>query len=65
MLMTRRYEEESDRLREVTYRAMTYIDTLRVLFRGQARRIIQLAKEVKILRAFLMVSGRHLYTVFL
>jgi hypothetical protein len=51
-----RYDEETDRLREVAYKALTIKDTLRTLFRGQPRKIMRLAREVKKLRAFLMVT---------
>jgi hypothetical protein len=40
----------------VTYGARSWIEALHTLFRGVARRIMCLAKEVGDLRAFLMVS---------
>jgi hypothetical protein len=44
---------------------MTCIATLRMLFRGQTRQIMQLAEEVRGLRAFLMVSeGVFVRSVF-
>jgi hypothetical protein len=35
---------------------MSYIDTLRALYRGHTARIMRLANDVKYLRAFLIVS---------
>jgi len=52
------YDEETDRLREVAYNALTIKDTLRTLFRGQPRKIMRLAREVKKLRAFLMTTSQ-------
>jgi hypothetical protein len=50
-----RYENESDILREVTYRTRSFVDILRSMLRGHTTRIMRLADEVGNLRALLMV----------
>ncbi|RDB20141.1 hypothetical protein Hypma_012976 [Hypsizygus marmoreus] len=53
------YDVWSDAMREATFRAISTLDKIRAIFKGQTQKIMHLTREVQKLRSFIMTASQR------